>query len=343
MENPMHQTLAKSNPELMLHLDAAAETRGAFFVLHTFMHQLMAVAPMLVVTSTTSDLQELDLDENLITGYIADNVPGGNGAAETLFEKFEEFVKVAEDWGSACHSCEEQKRSAWGCALCLYQAGGKCHNSSRGLMAVCGAPMLRLRALDQPKTSISIVDAETDVVSPRVYLGHLATVSQAPRHMSPFDASGYLEEQDDVVVDKATNSSSGCPSISSGRVETRKAPSARPPPTVKMAKPALIRGATPAPPVPQITAVPVQKIFGVPVQVPEPLQLAGVVVASTPPVIPSTPETQNVASKLNGAQKANDERDCTRLQNVPVGFLRPHIPVYYEPEVSQVEFSVWRD
>jgi hypothetical protein len=338
MHNSSDQQAMKLNPELQFQMDALSKMRGAFVVLHTFIHQLMAVAPLLILTSTKSDLQEHELLEDTATGYIVDNAPGGNGACELLFERFEEFVQYSQEWGSACSSCDEHSRSAWGCALCLYQSGGKCRHAESGLIAACGAGLLKLRPIAVAATPLAPVASSVK----RVGRQESVTVSQAQHLLAenPAAQSGWVDDEHDSIIDKDSSSSSSIPHQVS-KVFQQKAAAAAP----KVAPPAVVHVAALAsaqspnakkPPIvsPKSPARFVAALGDGASQHMAP----GVVVTDTPPIIPSTPDPLNSTMRLVPQSQAPPQTFSVptappqRPSLTPARRSGDKVPAYLEPE-----------
>eukprot|EP01122_Echinamoeba_exundans_P012693 TRINITY_DN5379_c0_g2_i1.p1 TRINITY_DN5379_c0_g2~~TRINITY_DN5379_c0_g2_i1.p1 ORF type:complete len:374 (-),score=53.02 TRINITY_DN5379_c0_g2_i1:297-1295(-) len=332
----------------------------------------MAVAPMMILTSTKSDLQEHELLEDTVTGYVVDNAPGGNGACEILFERFEEFVHFSEDWASACSSCDQHSRSAWGCALCLYQSGGKCRHAESGLIAACGAGLLKLRPLSGPGGPPSHGPVAKVPASTRV--GHRpesVTISQAQHLLAenPAAMSGWVDDDHDPIIDKDSSSSSSIPHQVSKAFQQKAAAAVAPKiaPAAAVHVAAVSSAQSPnakkppvAPPKSPEQRVPLRGGGDVksPARRTEASQSligggAGVVVSDTPPIIPSTPDPLNSTVRLVQQSQVAPPHPPQTF-SVPVA---PHqrpaltparrsgdkVPVYLEPENVNWTYIVYGD
>jgi len=127
-------------PELTERFTKLLKDDPAFIAIHTMLHQLIAVVPLLLLSS--NDIDEAELDMLKCEGFLVDSIHGGTGVCERIFDDFLEFVSKAVDYSSCCSYC----RGEWGCAVCLYRL--HCDLSNASLLNSVGLQAMNLKELD---------------------------------------------------------------------------------------------------------------------------------------------------------------------------------------------------
>lgn len=144
---PTLQETFTASPDLAERFNRLRNLDAAYIAIHTFLHQLMSVVPLLLLSS--QDVEEGTLNALDCEGYLVDSCDGGTGVCEELFENFLSFVAKAKEYMGSCLSC--QKAGVWGCATCLYQ--NHCPTYNDALVAALGAELFGIReAAEEPTT-----------------------------------------------------------------------------------------------------------------------------------------------------------------------------------------------
>eukprot|EP01122_Echinamoeba_exundans_P013298 TRINITY_DN5785_c0_g1_i1.p1 TRINITY_DN5785_c0_g1~~TRINITY_DN5785_c0_g1_i1.p1 ORF type:complete len:918 (+),score=128.48 TRINITY_DN5785_c0_g1_i1:361-2754(+) len=137
-----------------------------FVVMHTLLHQLINVVPLMTMSASehnTNDVREHSIGIHSEYGFLVDNANGGNGACECLFDNFEFALEIALERTNSCSMCSSHGRRGFGCAACLYEVGSRCTLESVGLVASFGVELLRLAPI-VPADPLSQIDDANTVV-----------------------------------------------------------------------------------------------------------------------------------------------------------------------------------
>jgi len=139
---PSLQRDSNLSPDLTERFQKCKDLDPVYVAIHTFLHQIIAVVPLLLLSS--QDVEEGTLSVSDRYGYLVDSCDGGTGVCEEIFNNFLAFVAKAKECAGSCQSC--QQCGVWGCATCIFQQHCPAHNE--GLASALGAELFRL---DEPK------------------------------------------------------------------------------------------------------------------------------------------------------------------------------------------------
>jgi ATP-dependent helicase YprA (DUF1998 family) len=134
---PIRQKMT-CEPELCERLEGLQTWEFAMVSVHTLLHQLIRVVPLLLLS--TNDIDEGQLISDECGGFLVDTSEGGTGVCESIFRNFEQYVEKSLDFSSCCSYCDGEM----GCAVCLYMKS--CETWNCGLLTRAGLKLLNPRS-----------------------------------------------------------------------------------------------------------------------------------------------------------------------------------------------------